>query len=360
MTLPLSSFSGGKVVVFCKLLFLLIWVFTSNATHTKHDTSRGNKNTFNQQYVGDNADRPSFLVDVSPSICKSTSPFPDRIPRGKLQVFPHKPKGDTHESMLLDEKRRIIIDWTPKAACTKVVEMFWNEMNITRGIHYPENAFVHNYRPGFYLRCGTISQDMLDSPNYYKFKVVRNPFNRAVSSYLHIMKNALEMLQEEEDKSRKGRQSENSTMANLSFEDFLSFYIERVQPRSSNVRNSAQIHFRPQSSKDEVQRFKNIKQKAIFNRIVHLEKFEEEISLVNKDTNMNYSFPEGFDGHVIKKFAQTDDYRGNWTFSDLMKNEGIPENYGKFYNRKTKKMVADIFLNDLKVYNYSFPFDRLY
>jgi hypothetical protein len=75
---------------------------------------------------------------------------------------------------------------------------------------------------------------------------------------------------------------------------------------------------------------------------------------------MNYSYPQRFGSHVARKFDHPPDiYHGNWTFSALH-NNGIPGNYGMFYNRRTQKMVSDIFNDDLIVYNYSFPFDRLY
>jgi hypothetical protein len=92
--------------------------------------------------------------------------------------------------MLLDEKRRVVMDWTPKAACTKAVEMFWIQMGISRGVYYPNSAFIHNYRNRmyFYSKCGHVGNDMLTIKQYYKFKVVRNPYNRAVSSFLHSMK----------------------------------------------------------------------------------------------------------------------------------------------------------------------------
>jgi hypothetical protein len=147
------------------------------------------------------------------------------------------------------------MDWTPKAACTKAVEMFWNEMNITRGLYYPEDAFVHMYRHDFYKQCGTISQDMLESSKYYKFKVVRNPYNRAVSSYIHIMTTHLEMFNGTNLRLNNANVDKKSMLLDLSFEAFLSLYIDEIHHTAaaaaavhSGYINEAIYHFKPQAS----------------------------------------------------------------------------------------------------------------
>jgi len=254
----------------------------------------------------------------------------------------------------------VIMDWTPKAACTKVVEMFWNEMGITRGLFYPEDDFVHHYRPNFYLECGRVSQAMLNDHKYYKFKVVRNPFNRAVSSYLHVMKtniaNTLPWVPGNAGVHDRILDKTNE-LNNQSFEQYLEYYMRIVG--SKHLSNAAYQHTSPQSSEEEVKRH-NAHAKSIFNSIVHLENFEEDIAVVNRVTRRNYSFPVGDDRHEIHKVEQTDMYFGNITYSDILKLHGVPENYGKFYNRKTKNQVAMIFANDLRLYNYSFPFTHYY
>ena len=114
----------------------------------------------------------------------------------------------------------------------------------------------------------------------------------------------------------------------------------------------------PQSSDDEERDFYE-KKTSMFDHIVHLESFEADIIVVNVATGRNYSFPSGEDPHVVAKIELNDTFQGNVPFHYFIDN-GIPLNYGKFYNRRTKQMVQNIFANDLKLYNYSFPFGRLY
>ena len=79
------------------------------------------------------------------------------------------------EFMLFDKSRHIIMSWTPKSACTKMIEMFWNQMGLYRGTFYPKNAVVHQYKTKFRKTYGHTSSEMIGDSHNYKFKVVRNP-----------------------------------------------------------------------------------------------------------------------------------------------------------------------------------------
>ena len=288
-----------------------------------------------------------FLLPVPSSICSSAGSSESR---------------NENDYMLLDDKHRIIMDWTPKAACTKAVEMFWNEMNITRGLFYPENEFIHKYRLDFYAKCGKVSSKLLTNNSFYKFKVVRNPFTRAVSSYLHIMKTKIAhtlLWTKDHSGTRKSEEDRNNILNKLSFEQFLDLYVDQIRPTVDSHRGVALSHVKPQSSQQEWRNFQT-KQKSFFNQIVHLETFEQDIEVVNRATGRNYSYPPGDDFHVIHKKEQPDVYFGNVSFPDMLKLHGVPENYNKFYNRRTKRQVGLIFANDLKIYNYSFPYSRFY
>mmetsp|Transcript_25953 Transcript_25953/g.43770 ORF Transcript_25953/g.43770 Transcript_25953/m.43770 type:complete len:337 (+) Transcript_25953:96-1106(+) len=300
----------------------------------------------------------AFIVPIPRSTCGVNKKKQSSVP------------ASTRINMLLDEKHKVIMDWTPKAACTKVVEMFWNEMGITRGLFYPENAFIHNYRTQFYYNCGTVSQDMLDSHQYYKFKVVRNPFNRAVSSYIHIMRHHIahtllhglsrQAANEERNQRLDKEYALRHPWNDLSFEGFLELYVTSMDKihHQQNSHSVAVKHVQSQSSDDEVKAFHQ-KRPSMFNHIVHMESFEADIAVVNAATGRNYSFPAGEDPHVVAKIEVNETFQGDKAFHYFMEN-GIPANYGKFYNRRTKQLIQKIFINDLKLYNYSFPFERYY
>ena len=203
---------------------------------------------------------------------------------------------------------------------------------------------------------------MLYSSKYYKFKVVRNPYDRAVSSFLFLMK--LQFAHFLFDKRSAPIVSNSShPLNNLSFEELLQLYVDKILPlklKDPSFNNVADNHFKPQSSSDEASWYDR-HGKPFYNRIVHLETFDEDISLVNKDTKMNYSFPVGEDHHVQEKVEdKVDMYVGNRNYSNLMSNRLISENYGNFYNRRTKRLVEEIFADDLRLYGYRYPYTKVY
>lgn len=270
-----------------------------------------------------------------------------------------------NREMLLDEKHHIVMDWTPKAACTKMVEMFWNEMNITRGVFYPHESFVHNYRTDFYEKCGRVDPDIFNSDAYYKFKVVRNPFDRAVSSYIHLMKtNIMPFILDGGSTHTNMRNisdtNEFERWKDMSFEELLEFYLTRVlmERRRVKLQNVALYHFVPQFRPEEWDSYR-FNTTPVFDHIVHLETFEQDIAVVNKATGRNYSYPIGFDAHVVGKIEKDDTYQGDKPYHYFVEN-GVPSKYEKFYNAKSERLVEEIFARDLKIYGYKFPYDRFY
>ncbi len=92
-----------------------------------------------------------------------------------------------------------------------------------------------------------------------------------------------------------------------------------------------------------------------YNRIVHLENFEAEIALVNKETGLKFKFPKGKDSHESPRRKWIADvYVGNVKWNHL-KNR-IPSNYGQYYSGYTRDLVQRLYINDNLIYNYSFPY----
>ena len=89
-------------------------------------------------------------------------------------------------TMVKNSHRKIIMDWSPKAACSVMVAMFFDSMNIRQDVNY--TGFIHIYRQNvFYHRYGHVTMEELLDTSWYKFKVVRNPYARMVSSYMHVV-----------------------------------------------------------------------------------------------------------------------------------------------------------------------------
>ena len=117
-------------------------------------------------------------------------------------------------TMVKNSHRKIIMDWTPKAACSVMIAMFFDSMGIQQDINY--TGFIHRYRKEvFYPRYGHVTMEELLDTLWYKFKVVRNPYARMVSSYMHVVGSKL-----------KGKFfKHNATLQhNATFQQFVSVY----------------------------------------------------------------------------------------------------------------------------------------
>lgn len=250
-------------------------------------------------------------------------------------------KGSVFTWMLIDEQRRIILDWTPKSACSKVVEMFYEQMGIHRGVHY--TGFIHDYRTNHMPNYTKVTESMLYDPAFYKFKVTRNPYDRAVSSYIHSMSYSLIKDQIFRDKSEYLQDKEHT-----SFTRFLEWFLE-----SKDFEDGG--HFHMQSHPHEHERWQQGRV-SIFNRIVKVEEFDSGIKLVNVDKSTNYSYPANDDHHYHVHNVSMTEYAGDTPISKLLEMPILPP-YRCFYNAKTRLLVQQIFQWDLLLYDYAFPTD---
>lgn len=213
---------------------------------------------------------------------------------------------------------KFIIDWTPKAGCTVICKIFFDYMDeLNKALNY--SSWIHDYREKYYYaNYGRVNNNQLLSNNFIKIKFVRNPYSRAVSSYIHVMKTRLKKLFNNED---------------MSFYTFLLYLKQKKYPNNS--------HYCLQNIDLE-------KNNNIFNHIIKIENLEEEINNLNKlyNLNLNYDYTST---HHIKKINKKIDV-SDVKFSQITE---IP-NYNNFYSKKTKDLVDEIYKPDIIRYNYTF------
>lgn len=91
---------------------------------------------------------------------------------------------------LIDPAYRVVMGWSARAACTLAVSIFLDHLGLLDEA-WEYDSFVHNYRVDkldrrFHVRpFGNDSQ--ITHPEVTSFKIVRNPYARAVSIYSHQM-----------------------------------------------------------------------------------------------------------------------------------------------------------------------------
>ena len=67
--------------------------------------------------------------------------------------------------MLKNDDKRVIMDFSPKAACSSAVAMFFESLHIYQDVNY--TGFVHDYREKhFYKLYGYVTADEVASSNW--------------------------------------------------------------------------------------------------------------------------------------------------------------------------------------------------
>jgi len=153
------------------------------------------------------------------------------------------------------------------------------------------------------LETDLISQEIWD--NYYKFTFVRNPWDRAYSAYLWVMR----------DCKIKG-----------SFRDFILkkgvFTDVLINQETKRTRS---CHIWPQTD------FFSIKGEYDLNYVGHFETLQEDIKSINTQLKIEKQFKH----HTNKSHKRV-------------------KHYSLFYGKTNRKLVESLYSDDIDLLNYSF------
>ena len=212
--------------------------------------------------------------------------------------------------ILLNHDKKIIIDWSAKSGCTNIVTMFFKYIDLYKKFHLDNPIDIHSERIKYRL-LNKIEKSFLINTDYLKLKFVRNPYSRAVSSYLHLSIN------------------------NLSFYEFLLNLF--------NNKYEYNIHYASQHHLLE-------KQQKIYNEIVKIENIHSEIERINTKYNIKLEYIS-VSNHHSQKDLNEKKYVGYIKYSNI---KNIPS-YRYFYDdERIKQLVYEIYKIDINLYNYTF------
>jgi hypothetical protein len=214
-----------------------------------------------------------------------------------------------------------IIDWSEKSGCTVVCKMIFKEMGILdEALEF--HSWIHQFRNQvFYDRYGRVSMDMLRLNEHVKMKFVRNPYTRAVSSYM-----AAEFF----------RRTGYKEVGDISFLEFL-----------NQVKNEELVdaHWRVQRKlyEDEIE----------LDEIIQIENIHEEAKRLSKKYGLNFE-TEFTSNHHLTKNKAIDTFVGRKKYSEFYNKKFEIPDYKCFYDDEIKALVDDIYADDIYGYNYSF------
>ncbi len=229
---------------------------------------------------------------------------------------------------LIDPVNKVVMDWSPKVGCTILTKMFFRQMGILeKALEY--HSWIHEYRMHvFNKETPTHLSDILN-PENFTFKVVRNPYKRAVSAYIHTMKKSVMHPPVAGILKRKD--------ANISFEQFVEFLFK------SDL-TTCDHHYALQK------KYIEFDHPGCFRKIVHLENLDQGIREVNQEGKQHFDLT-GLSSHhhaaITNGFIKNAD-QIRW--SDLA--EQIPPHLS-FFNTELADKVQHLYKEDFKDYGYS-------
>ena len=233
---------------------------------------------------------------------------------------------------LVDRPRRVLLDWSAKAGCTVAIKMYLRYLGLlAEAEHYSnwvrENNWVHVYRVRvYYANHGLATHRDLTDPGLVKIKVVRNPYDRAVSSYIAAVRHRLDEIV---DLAGKGA-------GDLSFRRFLEL-LESIDLSACNPHYRTQV--RPYETGG-----------VTFDAILHLERLSEDLAELNRRHGIALD-PAGLTSHHhIKKTDRVMHGAADAPWPALA--DSIPA-YASFYDPDTLRRVERLYRLDFAHYGYA-------
>ena len=217
-------------------------------------------------------------------------------------------------------KKDLAIIWTPKAGCTIVNKMFFEEEGLLEDALKYSN-WIHDYRMTHSKQQDVkkMKQKVISTENkvtkWIQFTV--NPYRRAVSSYIHCCKFPKACLGVEE--------------YNENFKNFLKDILNKKFEKPNG-------HYIPQAFYLE----KDIE-------YIKLENINEMLPYINKKYNLSYKLQSSH--HHAKLNEKITEFVGNKSWNMLKEN--LPSNYSYLYDEEIKNLVEEIYYRDIKLFNYN-------
>jgi hypothetical protein len=236
---------------------------------------------------------------------------------------------------IVSEAHNILFGITPKAGCTMATKIFFNHIGrLDEALSY--HSWIHRYRQKYIAEHPT-SFAHLRSDSMLKLKFIRNPYTRAVSSYIHAMKHPYE-------KERIESFFDIGDFRAISFLQFIE-YLESLPIAYCNG------HHALQWVPGEGQLFK-------YDFLVRIEHLEEDLKVAADKGGVTLKIEDALlsSSHHLKKNTSTE-FVGRTPFLDLSSgHEKLTEipSYGAFYDDETRQRIEKVYQRDFRVY----PYDR--
>lgn len=211
---------------------------------------------------------------------------------------------------------KIVVGWNNKAGCTVVLKIFLHHCGLLEKAE--TQGWVHDYRDAFLTTPAPAPEDD-DSSGLVRIKFVRNPFSRAVSSYLHFCRLRTEY-------------RIFSHVPHFSFEVFL---------RHLTLPDVEwDVHFLVQYRQEER-----------YHEIVRIEEMDTVMPILNNKYGLDLEWKFSSHHHITKQPSKMTQYQGQKDFSKTFYEIG---SYKQFYTDANRRLVQKIYADDFAHYGYTY------
>jgi hypothetical protein len=247
--------------------------------------------------------------------------------------------------ILINRDKKLAMLWSPKSACSFSIKWFLYQMNqLDAALYY--NRWIHNYRIEVYYESQRYKEDIIhfreNIEEYLVLKVVRNPVDRAVSSFFGIPKRycfndffPLEHKLIEKSIRRKLRSPNGET---LSFREFVDYLATRDLSK-------VDMHWGEQMHPLE-------KSGAVVPRIIKLENVVNNLKEIEKEYKLDRTDFDKIRGskHHAKKDINIEEFWGDSRIK-YDHNKKYP-GYKNFYDESIRDKIYKIYKSDFDAYGY--------
>jgi len=265
-------------------------------------------------------------IRVSPTHSTYTLPFSGEIKSGLLRMEPRP---------LIFPEKKLALLWSAKSGCTFALKWFFFQMNLLdEALRY--DNWIHNYRQLVYVNSNEYNehiQDILENTGYTLFKVVRDPFTRTVSSYIHAIRTGYAD-QELTVFLRRPVQKDSSSFTFREFMDFLG----AIDLDFCDIHHKVQVHL--------IERLGMVPRPTII-KLESIRTSLETIELQHNLRRSSYDALRASEHH--SNYTTSHGFCGDHQFDSSTRE--FP-GYRSFYDNNIVGQVTGLYEEDFEAYDY--------
>ncbi|MFV8819968.1 sulfotransferase family 2 domain-containing protein [Haliea sp. E17] len=247
-------------------------------------------------------------------------------------------KGPNHPLFL--EDRDVAILWSAKSGCTFIVKWFLLQRGeLEQALAW--SSWIHDYRTGVYRKSEAYAAGVhrAEFGKMRYLRLVRDPFSRAVSSYLHMVRTVGDEAFHRPFNEFLGRDIEEGE--GVCFSEFCEFLLATDVARCD-------VHYRQQAHNLETRGLVDV------DHVIHLETLEQELApLARRYGLLPASVSELSASHHNTRRQDCGDYVGDVPFKRT-EADTYPD-YRAFYNAELLEKIAAVYREDIQRYGYRVP-----